>query len=83
MGQWSIWELMGKIFLAGEKPQEWTAPLRNVVANQAAQHRILCLECVKHRALCGLTRDMKFDLAACVRQRAQMSREDEPDHGSV
>jgi len=61
---------MREIFLAREKPQVWTAPLRSVVADQAAQHRILCLERVKHGALCGLTRDVKFDLAACVRQCA-------------
>ena len=83
MGQRSIWERSGQIFRAGEKPQLRTAPLRNVIADRSAQHRTLCLERVTHRALCGLTRNMKFDLAAGVRRRAQLSREKEPDHGSV
>lgn len=74
---------MGKILLAREKPQEGTALLGNVVTDQAAQHRILYLERVQHGALGGLARDIKFNLAARMRQRAQMSRENEPDHGSV
>src|SRR5229473_1520827 len=69
VGQRGIWRLMGEVLLAGEEPQEWTALLHDVIADRAAQHGILCLECVEHCALRDLPLDVEFHLAADVRQR--------------
>src|SRR5262249_2731030 len=53
------------------------------IADRPAQHRIAGLERVEDRALCGLTLDVELYLAVDVRQRPQMCREDDADHGSV
>jgi hypothetical protein len=73
--QRGIWQLMGKVLLTGEEPQERTALLRDVIADRAAQRGIAGLECVKDRALRGRTLDVELHLAAKVRQRPKMSWE--------
>src|SRR5437899_4322220 len=74
---------MGEVLLAGEEPQERSALLRDLIADRAAQHRVAGLECVEDRALRGLTLDVELHLAADARQRPQMCREYDSDHGSV
>src|ERR1700720_2141874 len=74
---------MGQILFAGEEPQERSAPLRDVVADRAAQRRIAGLERVEDRALRGLTLDVELHLAVDLRQRPQMCREYDSDHVSV
>src|SRR5579885_1844638 len=74
---------MGQILGAGEKPQERPPLLRDVVADRAAQHRIAGLERVENRTLRDLAFYIQPYLAAHARQRSQMRREDDADHGSV
>ena len=76
-------ELVGQILLAGEEPHERPALLRDVVADRPAQHRIAGLERVEDRALRGRTLDVELHLAVDARQRPQMRREHDSDHGSV
>ena len=83
IGQRGVRRLVGQIPLAGEEPHERSALLRDLVADRPAQHRIAGLECVEDRALRGLALDVDFHLAVDVRQRPQMCREDDADHGSV
>src|SRR5216117_4082310 len=51
VGQRGIRRFVGHILLAGEEPHERPAPLRDVVADSPAQHRIAGLERVEDRAL--------------------------------
>jgi hypothetical protein len=43
-----------------------------VIANRAAQHRIVSFERVEDRALRGRTLDLELHVAANTRQRSQM-----------
>src|SRR3990172_4712960 len=83
IGQRGVRLFVGQIFPAGEEPDERPAPLRDVVADRPAQHRMAVLERVEHRALRGRTLDVELHLAVDVRQRPQVGREHDPDHGSV
>ncbi len=82
VGQGGVRRLMRYILLAGEEPNERSALLRDVVADRPAQHRIAGLQCVEDRALRGLTLDVELHLAVDLRQRSQMYREYDSDHGS-
>ena len=57
--------------------------LRDVVADRPAQHRIAGLERVEDRALRDRALDLELHLAVDARQRPQMRREHDSDHGSV
>src|SRR5206468_11140747 len=83
LGQSGVRRLAGEILLAGEEPHEWPALLCDVVADRPAQHRIASLERVEDRALRGLALDVERHFAVHVRQRAQMLRQPDSDHGSV
>src|SRR2546426_5479397 len=83
VGQRGIRRFVGQILLAGEDPHERSALLREVIADRPAQHRIAGLERVEDRALRGLTLDVERHLAVDVRQRPQMCRKHDSDHGSV
>src|SRR6266850_1405926 len=83
IGKRGIRRLKGIVFLAGEEAQERTALLCDVVADGAAQHRILDLEGIEHRALRDGTFDVELHLGADARQRPQMSGEYDADHRSV
>src|ERR1035438_5578391 len=74
---------MRQVLVAGEESQERPSLLGNMVADSAAQHRVAGFERVEDRALRDSTLDLKFDLAADVRQRPQMLRQYDADHGSV
>ena len=74
---------MRQIFRAGEEAHERPALLGDVVADRPLQHRIGILKRVEDRALRDRTFDVEFHLAPNVRQRAQMCRKPDPDHGSV
>src|SRR5260370_28602663 len=74
---------MRQILLAGEEPHVRPALLRDVVADGTAQHRIAGLERVEYRALRDRTLDLDLHLGAGVRQRSQMCRKYDADHGSV
>src|SRR6267143_1593084 len=83
VGKRGIRRLKGIVFLAGEEAQERTALLRDVVADGAAQHRILCFECIEDGALRDGTFDVELHLRTDARQRPQMSGEYDANHGSV
>ena len=72
---------MRQIFFAGEETQEWPALLRDVVADGAAEHRILGFKRVEYRPLCNLTFDLKPDIAANLGKGSQVWRECDSDHG--
>src|ERR1035441_9945652 len=74
---------MRQVLLAGEEAQERPALLGDVVADGAAQHWVTGFERVKDRALRDSALDFDLHLAANVRQRPQMCRQYDSDHGSV
>src|SRR5687767_12086210 len=74
---------MGEILLAGKEPDVGPALLRDVVTDSAAQHRKFELEPVEDRSLRHLTLHFELYLAFDPRQRPQMSRKHDSDHGSV
>src|SRR5260370_33467917 len=53
VGRQSVRRLQGIVFRAGEETQERTAPLRDLIANRAAQPRILCFRGTGPAALCA------------------------------
>src|SRR5687767_10315287 len=81
--QWCVGRLVRRVLLTRERSQEWPALLRDVVADGAAQHRILRLERVEDRARRGLTAHVDLDLAIDTRERAQMRRQHHANHGNV
>jgi hypothetical protein len=83
LGQRRVRRVMGEILLAREEPHVRPALLRHVIADRPAQHRIARLKSVEDRALRHLALDLELHLAADVRQRSQMCREHDSDHGSV
>src|SRR5260370_30751854 len=85
VGQRCIRRFVRQILLACEEAQEGTALLRDVIANGPAQHWILGLERIDHRALRGRTRDVELHLTADPRQSAQMRRahDPQPSRGST
>src|SRR5258708_20537350 len=83
VGQRGVRRLVGKIFLARKESQERPALLCDMIADGPAQHGIAGLECVKHRALRDRPLDLKLQLIADIRQRSQMLRECNSNHGSV
>jgi len=74
---------MRQIFLAGEEAQEGPPLLRDMISNRPAQHRVTSLKRVEHRALRDRAVDLKLNLVTDVRQRTQMLRQYDADHGSV
>jgi hypothetical protein len=74
---------MREIFLAGEKAQESTPLLRDLIANRASQHGITRLQRIEHRALRDRTLDLELHFTADVRQGAKMLRKFDSNHGSL
>src|SRR6266508_5542728 len=83
VGQRGVGQLVRQILLAGKEPHERAALLRDLVADRPAQHGIAGLERVEDRALGGAPLDVDLHFAVDVRQRPQMCREHDSDHGSV
>jgi predicted ester cyclase len=83
VGQGGVGRLVRPILLAGEEPDKRTPLLGGVVADRPAQHGILRLECVQDRPLRDRSLNLKHDLAAYTRQRAQMRGQHNLDHGST
>jgi hypothetical protein len=71
---------MGYILSAGEEPHERPPQLGLVVPNRAAQHWIVCLECIEHRLQRSRAINVELNLFVDARQRAQMDREDDSYH---
>jgi hypothetical protein len=68
---------------AREEAQEWTALLRDMIADRPSQHRILCFEGVKHRTLCNRTLDVELNFRSGMRERSKVSRQNDANHDSV
>src|SRR5271157_350630 len=81
--QRGIRRFMRQVLLASKEAQERTPLARDVIANRAAQHGIAGLERVEDRTQRGRALDVKLYLAADLRQRPQMRRKLNSDHGSV
>jgi len=75
--------LVRKIFFAGKEAQKRPPLLRHLIPNGPAQHRVTSLKRVEHRALRDRAVDLKLNLVTDVRQRTQMLRQYDADHGSV
>ncbi len=74
---------MGQILLTGKETQHRPPLAGDLVADRAAQHWIAGLERVEDRARRDGAHDVERYLGADVRQRPQMWRQDDSDHGSV
>src|SRR5262249_12025751 len=83
VGQQGIRRFVGQVPLASEEADERPPSERDMIADRPTQHRIANLERVEHRALRGLAGDVQLHLAVDVRERPQVRREHDPDHGSV
>src|SRR5436305_484649 len=83
VGQRGVRRLVRQVLLAGEEPHERPAPLRGVVADRPAQHRIGGLDGVDQRALGRRALDLDLHFAADVRQVLQMRRQLDADHRRV
>ena len=81
--QRSVRRFVREILLAGKEPHVRSAPLRDVVADRPTQHRIAGLERVEDCALRSLALNGEPYLAVDLRERPQMCREHDADHGSV
>ena len=79
----SIWRLMRQVFFAGKVSQKRAALLCDVVADRPGQDRIASLEHVQDRPLCHRTIHFELHLVTDPRQRPQVRREYDADHGSV
>src|SRR5262249_56694071 len=83
LGEGGVGWLVGQVRLTGEEAQHRLAPPGGVVADRAAQPRVAGLQRVEDRALSGRALDGELDLGADLRQRPQMERENDSDHGRV
>jgi hypothetical protein len=83
LGERCVGPLMWEILLAGKESHVRPASLRDVVAYRSAQHRVPRLEGIEYRALRNLTGYFEADFAVDSRERAQMRRKDNANHGSV
>src|SRR5437773_12136762 len=66
-----------------EEPNEWPAQLSNVIAHCAAEHRITSFERVEYCTLGHGSRNIQLYFAVNPRQRAQMGRQYNANHGRV
>ncbi len=83
LGQRGIRRFVGYILLAGKETHKGPAPLRDVVADRPAQHRIAYLDRVEDRADRNRPLNLELDFAADARQSPQVWRQHDSDHASV
>jgi len=74
---------MRQIFSTSKKPHERTAQLSDVIAHCPAQHGISSFELVEYGPLGRGGINVEFYVAIDARQRAQMRRQNDANHGSV
>lgn len=79
-GQGCVRGLVREVLLAGEEPQEWSALLRLVVANGAAQDGILLFERIENRTLRDGAVDGERHLAVDLGVHAKMGGQHNADH---
>jgi hypothetical protein len=77
----------GQVYASPDAGDSWalqfSAFRRYLIADRSAQHRIVRFEGVKNRALRNLTLNLELHFATNARQRSQMCREYDFDHGRV
>src|SRR5437868_3877300 len=71
---------MRHIFAADEKAHHRPALQRSVIANRAAKHRILRLECIENGLRRRATVDRERYFVADTRQGAEVMRENDANH---
>jgi hypothetical protein len=74
LGERVIGRVVREVLFAGEKAEEGTALLRDVVADGAAQHGIAGFECVQHRALRSSLLLQEANLGDVRRQMARTTQ---------
>jgi hypothetical protein len=74
---------VGEVLPTGEEPYQRSSPLRDVIAEGTAQHRITGLEGIQDRTLGHLAFDVELHLVLDMSQSSQMCREHDSNHGSV
>src|SRR5580704_8674265 len=75
--------LMREILLTSKETQKRPALSRDVIAYGPSQHRIAELKGIEHQPQRRWCFNLERHLAPCLRQRSQMLREDDSNHGSV
>src|SRR5438046_582550 len=81
--QGRLGRVVRQILLAGKEPHECPALVRHLIAHGASQHGITRLQRVEDRGLCDRTLDLELDFSVDLRQRLQMGRQHDANHGSV
>src|SRR5690606_33826844 len=75
--------IVREILLTGVEAHERPAPAGDVIADRAPQHRIPALERVEHAAEGRRPVELDGDLGPDARERPQVLRQHDPDHGSA
>src|SRR4030095_3389106 len=78
-----VGQLVRPVLFTREESQEWPSLKRHVIANRSAQDGILRFERVEDRALRDRSLDLERDLIVHARERAEMHRQYDTDHGNV
>jgi hypothetical protein len=81
--QWVVGGVVRQILLTGVEPQEWSAAVRDVVANCSAQDGKASLESVEDGSNCRRTLHVQFHLTRDTCEVAEMIGKHYADHDSV
>ena len=74
---------MREILLTGEEPNKGPPSPGRRVANRPAQHRIRGFQCIQQTLLGGRSVYVQLDLPPGSRERREMLRQDDTDHGNA
>jgi hypothetical protein len=80
VGKAGIRGLMREVFCTRKEPDERAPPVRDVIANRAAQHWIIRFERVEHGPERRLPIDLDLHFRSDARKRLQMLWKDYSDH---
>jgi len=79
----SVGGFMREVFFACKESKKWPALKCGLIADRPPQHRILGLECIENAAKGDAAVQVKLDVTANFRQRAQMRWKNNANHCSV
>ena len=82
-GERHVGRIVRQVLLAAEEPHERPPLFGGLVADRPAEHRVLRLERVEHRALRDRRVHLQCHLAGHLGERLQMRGQHDPDHGNV
>ena len=82
IGKEGVGGFVREVLLAGEESDKGAPLAGDLIANGPAQNRVRTLERVEHRAARRAPRDGQRHLAVHPRERAEVGRQDHPDHVS-